>query len=128
MPNIPAWSVFDSNFREKYAEETLGIAPGEPDPDWLARDTSLEGLARRAGIDAKGLVNTVERFNRFAREQKDRDFRRGEFQYDWHFVPNVKGNPEPWPHRKAAVFTPCGCIPARWAPREDRPPTSIGGS
>ena len=93
FPNLPAWSVFDTNFRAKYAEEAMDIVPGRPDPDWLAKDESLEGLARQVGIDAAGLAKTVERFNRFARERKDLDFHRGEFHYDWHFVPNVKDNP-----------------------------------
>ena len=93
FPNIPAWSIFDSNFRAKYAEDSLGIAPGEPDPPWICKEATLEGLANRIGADPRGLAETVERFNNFVSKQKDDDFQRGEFHYDWHFVPNTKGNP-----------------------------------
>ena len=92
-PNLPAWAIFDSNFRAKYAEASLGIVPGKPDPSWLHKNNTLQGLAGMIGVESRGLAETVDRFNRFAREQKDRDFQRGEFRYDWHFVPNIKGNP-----------------------------------
>ncbi len=92
-PNLPAWSVFDTQFREAFSEESLGLKPGKPDPEWLIKDESLAGLAQKAGIDPEGLKQTVERFNRFCRQGKDLDFNRGEYCYDWHFVPNIKGNP-----------------------------------
>jgi 3-oxosteroid 1-dehydrogenase len=65
-----------------------------PTPPWLVQADTLEGLARKIGVDPEGLTATVQRFNGFAREGKDGDFRRGESTYD-HFYgdPDQKPNP-----------------------------------
>lgn len=91
--NIPAWSIFDGQWRAKYAEESMGLKPNHPDPDWLIRTDSLAELAEKIGIDSRGLSETVSRFNDFAAQGRDDDFHRGEFAYDWHFVARTKGNP-----------------------------------
>src|SRR4030095_14136734 len=55
---------------------------------------TLEELAGVIGVDARGLATTVARFNRFAGEGADPDFRRGESVYA-HFygAPEHKPNP-----------------------------------
>lgn len=78
--HLPCWVVFDSQYRSRYPVATL--RPTDPDPDWLVVDDSLEGTASKAGIDPVGLVETVERWNRFVREGCDRDFGRGSSAYD----------------------------------------------
>lgn len=78
--NVPCWAILDAQYREEYVCVTL--MPGDPDPDWLARDETLEGLAKKVGIDTEALQATVIRFNDFVREGKDRDFHRGESVYD----------------------------------------------
>lgn len=92
-PNNPAWSIFDSQWRDRYAEAEMGLAPGRPDPEWLIRADSLAELARLTGIDPAGLETTVERFNSFTDLGRDEDFHRGEHAYDWHFVARTRGNP-----------------------------------
>jgi len=82
--NLPAWAIFDQQFREQYA--VLGVMPQDPTPDWLARADSLAALARRVGIDPEGLEQTVARFNRFAAEGRDPDFRRGESLFDRYYA------------------------------------------
>jgi 3-oxosteroid 1-dehydrogenase len=76
-PNFPCWIVIDSQAREKYA--FVSIMPGQDWPEGLGvvADT-IEELARKAGIDPQGLVDTVSRFNENAEKGVDPDFHRGE--------------------------------------------------
>jgi 3-oxosteroid 1-dehydrogenase len=90
--NLPAWLVLDQSFREKYA--LITVMPGMPTPEWIPSADTLEELARKVGIDAAGLSRTVERFNAFARDGVDRDFRRGESIYD-HFYGDPEHAPNP---------------------------------
>jgi len=78
--HLPCWVVFDRQYRERYGVVTA--RPADPDPEWLAVHDTLEGLAHRVGIDAPGLTETVERWNRFVRDGTDRDFGRGSSAYD----------------------------------------------
>ena len=78
--NLPAWAVFDQQYRDRYVVGTT--MPEDPDPTHLIRDESIEGLARRAGIDPEGLACTVERWNGFVREGRDRDFGKGASYFD----------------------------------------------
>jgi succinate dehydrogenase/fumarate reductase flavoprotein subunit len=85
--NLPCWSVMDSQYRKNYPIMT--VMPRDPDPDWLPKFDSLRELADGLGIDANGLAATVERFNGFARNQKDEDYERGESAYErWLGDPN----------------------------------------
>lgn len=76
MPNWPAWLVFDDSMREKY-----GLLPFFPGQDWsegMAQSAdTLEALARLTGIDAEGLLDTVQRYNGFCEDGVDPDFGRG---------------------------------------------------
>jgi succinate dehydrogenase/fumarate reductase flavoprotein subunit len=78
--NLPCWSVMDSQYRKSYPIMT--VMPRDPDPDWLPKFDTLEALATGLAIDPAGLAATVERFNGFARNQKDQDFGRGESAYE----------------------------------------------
>jgi 3-oxosteroid 1-dehydrogenase len=91
-PNLPAWLVLDHAYLEKYALMTL--MPGQPVPDWILAADTLGELAGQIGVDARGLAQTVERFNGFALEGVDRDHGRGQSLYD-HFYgdPDHKPNP-----------------------------------
>jgi len=80
--NLPCWAVFDSQYRAKYP--VLTVLPGDPDPEWLPKDESLEGLARKVGIDPGGLAETVARWNRMVAEGQDLDFHRGETSFERH--------------------------------------------
>jgi 3-oxosteroid 1-dehydrogenase len=91
-PNLPAFLVLDQSFRDRYMLMTL--LPGMPTPPWLPQADTLDALARRIGVDPEGLGATVERFNGFAREGVDRDFRRGESLYD-HFYGDPDNAPNP---------------------------------
>jgi len=78
--NLPCWAIMDGRYRARYP--VLTVMPDDPDPDWLAKDDTLAGLATKLGIDAAGLAKTVERWNAFVRDGKDRDFGRGESAYE----------------------------------------------
>jgi 3-oxosteroid 1-dehydrogenase len=91
-PNLPAWLVIDQAFVERYLLVTS--VPGMAPPSWIPRADTLAELAAAVGIDADGLAETVRRFNGFAAEGVDRDFRRGESVYD-HFYGDPDHAPNP---------------------------------
>jgi succinate dehydrogenase/fumarate reductase flavoprotein subunit len=80
LRNLPCWAIMDAQYRASYP--ILTVMPGDPDPDWLIKDESLDALARQLGIDAAGLTRSVCRWNGLAREAKDGDFGRGESAYE----------------------------------------------
>jgi 3-oxosteroid 1-dehydrogenase len=96
---IPAFLVFDRRFRRKYPCGPM--MPGSTTPDWalpgdLAGDfyeksRTLEDLARKIGVDAEGLTDTVRRFNHFARAGKDPDFGRGDSLQDRYYTARADG-------------------------------------
>jgi succinate dehydrogenase/fumarate reductase flavoprotein subunit len=97
-PNLPAWLVFDHAYLESYALMT--VMPGQPAPEWLTRADTLDELARIVGIDARGLGQTVDRFNGLAVEGVDPDFARGESLYDRFY-----GDPDHRPNANLGTIT-----------------------
>ena len=86
VPSIPAWLVCDRRFVWKYG---IGmILPLTPclkrfvDRGYLHVADSVEELARKIGVDAAGLVETVSAHNQFARTGVDTDFGKGGNVYD----------------------------------------------
>jgi 3-oxosteroid 1-dehydrogenase len=96
---IPAFLVFDRRFRKKYACGPM--MPGSTTPDWalpkeakggfFEKSGTLDGLARKIGVDADGLAETVRRFNHFARTGKDPDFGRGDSLQDRYYTSKADG-------------------------------------
>jgi 3-oxosteroid 1-dehydrogenase len=96
---IPAFLVFDRRFRKKYACGPM--MPGATTPDWalpeeakggfFEKDRTLDGLARKIGVDADVLVETVRRFNQFARAGEDPDFGRGDSLQDRYYTARADG-------------------------------------
>jgi 3-oxosteroid 1-dehydrogenase len=96
--NIPAWLVFDQQYRDRYI--FAGLQPGQRIPKkWLesgviVKADTLDELAAQAGLPVDELKATVERFNGFARSGTDDDFHRGESAYDRYYGdPTNKPNP-----------------------------------
>jgi len=85
QPNYPPFMIFDQTYCDKYL---LGsYLPGHPIPEEVApRADTLRDLAEKLGIEGDNLEITVERFNRFAEEGKDRDFGRGEYPWSNRFL------------------------------------------
>ena len=59
-----------------------GGRPGDPDPEWLPVARVAGRPGRPVGIDPVGLAETVERWNRFVADGRDRDYGRGQSAYD----------------------------------------------
>ncbi|KLO26045.1 3-oxosteroid 1-dehydrogenase [Mycobacterium haemophilum] len=96
--NIPAWLVFDQQYRNRYI--FAGLQPGQRIPGkWLdsgviIQADTLEQLANDAGLPVDEFTSTVERFNGFARAGVDQDYHRGESAYDRYYGdPTNKPNP-----------------------------------
>jgi succinate dehydrogenase/fumarate reductase flavoprotein subunit len=90
--HLPAWQIFDQQFRDRYAFGP--VAAGQPAPDWLRRFDSLARLAEALGIDPEGLSRTIAQFNESAVHGRDTRFRRGESAYARFFAdPDNSPNP-----------------------------------
>jgi len=108
-PHIPAYFIFDQRYRDKYL---FGLFfPMAPIPrryfdnGYIRRADDIPTLAHRIGVDAANLAETVERFNRFARDGKDLDFARGASAYDNYYGdPTVKPNPNMAPLQKPPFY------------------------
>jgi 3-oxosteroid 1-dehydrogenase len=105
---VPSWLIIDANHRRRYS---FGMAlPGITPRRWLSsgfmvKAGSLEELARRCEIHPAGLLETVERFNRFASTGIDEDFGRGSTEYDNYYAdPTHSPNPSLGPVEKAPYY------------------------
>jgi succinate dehydrogenase/fumarate reductase flavoprotein subunit len=95
---IPAWLVCDWNFVRTYG---LGRVPPGPrslrryiKSGYLIEAPTPDALARRIGVDAGGLCDSVARNNRYAETGVDEDFGKGSTDFDRHNGdPNHTPNP-----------------------------------
>lgn len=109
--NLPAHLVADAAYFRRYG--LLGARDLSNAPAWLTSASSLPELAGQLGIDARGLVATVEHFNRLAHEGRDADFHRGESAYDRYFGDDTQPHPNLGPITEppfVAIELQCGAI------------------
>ncbi|HSB78770.1 MAG TPA: FAD-binding protein [Candidatus Methylomirabilis sp.] len=92
VPSIPAMLVCDRRFVWKYGlgmiRPLTPVLKGFVDRGYLRVSDSVEGLARKIGVDAAGLVETVRVHNEYARTGVDAEFHKGNNTYD-------RGNGDP---------------------------------
>jgi 3-oxosteroid 1-dehydrogenase len=104
--NVPIFWICDQAFRDIFP--VFNVKRGTELKEWMKRGDTLPELAETLGIPGANLVETVERFNRFANEGKDPDFHRGESTYDrqWgEFVfPGRKPSPVLGPLEKPPFY------------------------
>jgi 3-oxosteroid 1-dehydrogenase len=100
--SVPSFIVVDAEFRRKYPLGPLAPTAAYPESklprEWEGtmyfKADSLDELARKAGIDATGLKESVRRNNEYARTGKDLDFHKGDSAYDRYYGDErVKPNP-----------------------------------
>lgn len=110
---VPAWIVFDADFRAKYPIGPIMPAAAMPDAklrkSWLGtvywKADTLEALAQQIGVDAQGLAASAARMTEFARSGKDLDFGRGDNIFDRYYGDvNVRPNPNLAPIAKGPFY------------------------
>jgi succinate dehydrogenase/fumarate reductase flavoprotein subunit len=80
LANAPLYWITDHAETERSGMNIL--ATMVPNADWLVKADTLQELAGKLGIPEDALVESVDRFNRYAREDRDPDFHRGESTYN----------------------------------------------
>ena len=102
--SVPAYFVFDANYRSKYqvgpflpsaqqSDKSKAVKQAIQD-GYLKRADTIEGLASQLGIDAEGLKATCAKMNEYAKTGKDPDFGRGDSLFDRYYGDEtVKPNP-----------------------------------
>ncbi|MCB1687998.1 MAG: FAD-dependent oxidoreductase [Halioglobus sp.] len=111
---IPCYLVFDATYRAKYAvghlkpgkvERDAGLPPENFTSGLLTKGETLEELADALNIDRAALLQTVENFNRHARNGEDPEFGRGATQHDRYYADKtVSPNPSLGPLETAPYY------------------------
>lgn len=100
--NQPCFLIFDGSYTEHYSfgGYEIGVVP-----EWVQRADSLEELAAALGVDAAGLVTTVDRLNDFAADGVDEDFHRGEAPWAQYYTGDLtRSNPNLGPVGKPPFY------------------------
>lgn len=79
-PNLPAYLIFDQQYRDCYPVATA--MPGGDLPDWITTADTFGDLAAKIGVDADNLTSTAASFNADARRGEDGAYGRGKSDYD----------------------------------------------
>ena len=56
--------------------------PGTDAPEWMISSETLDELAEKLDLNANNFVNTVGDFNKYVDSGNDKDFSRGQSEYD----------------------------------------------
>lgn len=106
---VQAWQIADSTFVRKYP---LGMAKPFPVPltpylrsGYLTKGRTIQELARKCGIDPRGLKETVREFNESAVLGEDPNFHRGKSEFNrYGGDPKVGPNPTLAPIQKGPFY------------------------
>lgn len=94
VPSIPCWIVSDHRHTKKYLNlaSTVGIGKLKK-AGTIVEAPTLPELSRMIGVPEANLAATVERFNQFAQAGVDKDFGRGENEYENYYGDPSYPNP-----------------------------------
>ncbi|MED5261343.1 MAG: FAD-binding protein [Myxococcota bacterium] len=110
-PCVPAYFIFDANYRKKYM--CGPVLQMTPDfliqklfrQGYMKKGETLDELAQELGVDAAGLKESVAKNNEYAATGVDPDFHRGENIYDRYYGDDgVEPNPCLGPIGKAPYY------------------------
>ena len=97
-PRVESFLICDHTTIRRYG---MGVVPPFPmpigryiDSGYLVRGQTLAVLATQLNVDPQGLVDTVDRYNAFAREGTDPEFGKGSNVYN-HFGGDSRRKPNP---------------------------------
>ena len=94
-PDIPAWLIFDQNYRNRYLFKDVAATLPFPDAWYQSgaafKSWTIEDLAQKIGVPQAALRATVTRFNGFASSGQDLDFGRGNSVYDHYYTDPAVG-------------------------------------
>jgi len=97
--SVPAYLVCDAESLKKYGMGMVrpggkGLEPFLAD-GYLTAGATLEELAKKLGVDAKGLQTSVQQINSYAQTGVDPDFGRGTTAYQQNIGDATAGNKNP---------------------------------
>ncbi len=83
--NDRSWIVFDSVHLQRYGFLGRTAGGAQPVPDWFCASADLTELGAKTGIDAAGLIRTIEAWNHHVAAGTDPEFGRGSSAYDGYW-------------------------------------------
>jgi 3-oxosteroid 1-dehydrogenase len=105
---VPSYAILESRALRYYSWGPVMVGKSvRPfiDNGYLIADETLEGLAKKCGIDVAGFLAEIERFNGFAAKGIDEDFQRGaSFHNKAMGDPNNKPNPSLGPIQRGPFY------------------------
>lgn len=84
-PNLPCFSIFDQQYRDRYPVMT-GPDKNIEGPEGMVSADTLAELAAKIGVNEQGLQSEIASFNFMAKKGRDTDFGRGEGAYEQYFA------------------------------------------
>jgi 3-oxosteroid 1-dehydrogenase len=90
-PNLPCYLVFDQHYAANFS--FAGRPAGAEIPPWVHRAETPGRLADQLGVDANGLLATLDRFNGYCRAGADPEFQRGAKAWRLAQDKSVQGSP-----------------------------------